>query len=88
MLEGAEGISGHSPPGLGVPLFRTESRAPSSLDVLVSLDEPEQLVRELKGIAGQYPKSDKRWLGVLRLCERAEEYFEHISKPQPNRPQP
>jgi hypothetical protein len=56
--------------------------------VLVSLDEPEQLVRELKAIAASYPKSDERWEGIRRLCERAEEYFAHINQPKANRPTP
>jgi hypothetical protein len=51
------------------------------------LNEPESLIRELKAIAVQYPEEDKRWLGIRRMCERAEEYFEHIGKPAPNRPQ-
>jgi hypothetical protein len=52
------------------------------------MDEPEQLVRELKKIAAQFPVEDKRWLGVLRLCERGQEYFDHLNQPRPNRPAP
>jgi hypothetical protein len=65
-----------------VPPFHPGPIPAASLDLLVSMNEPELLIRELKKIAGQYPKEDKRWLGVLRICERGEEYFDHINKPQ------
>jgi hypothetical protein len=71
-----------------VPPFRGQSQSAGSLDVLVSLDEPEQLIRELKSIAESYPKTDERWEGIRRLCERAEEYFQHINQPKANRPTP
>jgi hypothetical protein len=59
-----------------------------SLDLLIKLNEPELLIRALKKIAVQYPPEDKRWLGILRLCERCEEYYDHIGQPRSNRPQP
>jgi hypothetical protein len=71
----------------GLPALFPHSQPTGNLDLLVSMNEPESLIRELKVIAIQFPAEDKRWLGVRRLCERAEEYFEHISKPAPNRPQ-
>jgi hypothetical protein len=71
----------------GLPALFPHSQPTGNLDLLVSMNEPESLIRELKVIAIQFPEEDKRWLGVRRLCERAEEYFEHISKPAPNRPQ-
>lgn len=58
----------------------------TSLDMLVELDEPEQLMRELKRIADERPKTDKRWVGVSRLCERYAEYTEVINRPEANRP--
>jgi hypothetical protein len=72
----------------GVPPFRGLGQPTGNLDLLVSLNEPESLIRELKAIAIQFPEEDKRWLGIRRMCERAEEYFAHISQPQHNRPQP
>jgi hypothetical protein len=83
-----EGSAADPAQRLGVPPLRAKSESSPGLDLLVELDEPESLIRELKKIAGQFPKEDKRWLGILRMCERAEEYFEHINKPQANRPQP
>jgi hypothetical protein len=68
--------------------FRTRPQPAANLDLLVEMNEPESLIRELKRIAGCFPHSDRRWHGVFRLCERAEEYFESINRPQPNRPQP
>jgi hypothetical protein len=71
-----------------VPPLHPKPESAASLDTLVSLDEPEQLIRELKAIAESYPKSDERWEGIRRLCERAEEYFAHINQPKANRPTP
>jgi hypothetical protein len=70
-----------------LPTFQGQSHTAGSLDLLVSMNEPESLIRELKAIAVQFPEEDKRWLGVRRLCERAEEYFAHIHQPTANRPQ-
>jgi hypothetical protein len=83
-----EGSAADPAQRVGVPPFRGSATSAGSLDVLVSLDEPEQLIRELKAIAESYPKSDERWEGVRRLCERAEEYFAHINQPKANRPTP
>lgn len=85
--EGAAIAARSAAPDLGVPLFRTQFDAPTSLDVLVQLDEPELLIKELKDIAKSQPAHDKRWIGIFRLCERAEEYFEVIHRPEANRPQ-
>lgn len=68
--------------------FQGEAKPTTSLDLLAGMDEPEQLIRELKAIAESHPKSDQRWEGIRRLCERAEEYFEIVNRPKPNRPQP
>jgi hypothetical protein len=83
-----EGSAADPAQRLGVPPFRGQSQSTTSLDTLASLDEPEQLIRELKAIAASFPKSDERWEGVRRLCERAEEYFAHINQPKANRPTP
>lgn len=72
--------------GESVPPFRGGAQPTGDLDLLVALDEPEQLIRELKRLAGERGR-DQRWDGIVKMCERAEEYFEHLNRPKANRPQ-
>lgn len=46
--------------------------------MLVGLDEPEQVMRELKRIADDRPT--KRWTVVARACQRALDAFEILHK--------
>lgn len=41
----------------------------SSLDMLVELDEPEQVIRELKKLADD--RAGERWAIVAQACEKA-----------------
>jgi hypothetical protein len=82
--EGAAREPADPAPRPGVQAARVESAAGSCLDLAAALDEPEQLIRELKRIAAEHGAS-RGWEGIRRLCERAEEYFEVINRPEANR---
>jgi hypothetical protein len=84
--EGAERSAADSARRASMQALSGQSAAASCLDLAAALDEPETLIRELKRIAEERDSSDKRWIGVRRLCERAEEYFEVMNRPEANRP--
>lgn len=64
-----------------VPLLRDKSVRPASLDLLAELEEPEQLIQELKRIADLSPHS-QRWSIVAKLCRQAIEAFEVLHRPR------
>lgn len=88
VLEGEAGEPGDTAQREGMPPFRGAARTDPGLDLLAEMNEPEQLMRELKKFAEPRRVISKSWEGVYRLCERAEEYFLHINQVRPNRPQP
>lgn len=47
--------------------------------MLMALDEPEQVMRELKRYAENFPLN-KRWTVVARACQRALDAFEILHK--------
>jgi hypothetical protein len=75
---------------MGVPPLHPRAESPASLDLLISLNEPESLVRELRKIAtennfaGEHNR--KCWQAIARMCERTEEVFEIYNRPKANRP--
>lgn len=68
--EGGVNESESSVSGEGVQAFRGQSVRAGSLDMLVDLDEPEQVMRELKRRADERP-GDKRWDTVAGFCQSA-----------------
>jgi hypothetical protein len=85
--EGAARQSANPAQRAGMQAARVESATSSCLDLAAAMDEPEQLIRELKRIAAERSGDSRAWEGIRRLCERAEEYFEVINRPEANRPQ-
>jgi hypothetical protein len=74
---------------MGLPPLHPGSIPAASLDLLISLNEPESLIRELRKIAGDNyagEESRKRWQAIARMCERTEEVFEVYNRPKANRP--
>lgn len=64
---------------LGVQGVSGRGESSVSLDLQALLDEPEQLIHELKKIADAHPDS-KRWTIVSRMCIRAKEAFDIIHR--------
>lgn len=79
--EGAAAQPGGAASREGVSPFRGQSVRAGGLDMLYGLDEPEQLVRELRSLAEQWPH-DQRWTIVAKICASAETTFELLNKPK------
>lgn len=82
LYEGGPALAGQAPGGAApresVQVLRGRAEPALDLNMLLALDEPEQLMRELKRYADAFP--NKRWTVVSRACQRALDAFEILHK--------
>ena len=80
--ERAEGSSQGSAQRPGVQAFRGSATSTGGLDIQVTQDEPEQLVRNLRELAQEYEGPRHReWTIIGRYAQQCEEALEKYNEP-------
>ena len=81
--ERAEGSAKGSAQRVGVQAFRGSATSTGGLDVQVTQDEPEQLVRNLRELAQEYEGPHHRaWTIIARYAQQCEEALEKNNEPR------